>query len=145
MTYRTNHINIPSITNILDEVFNNEVFGINNIEKNFKKWPAVNILENENEFIINMAAPGLTKEDFKIELNEDILTISTDISKEEKESSIKFTIQEFSYNKFSRSFNIPEDLDVDNISAKYENGLLNIFIPKMEIVEEDKKRTINIG
>jgi len=145
MTYRTNHINIPSITNLLDEVFNNEVFGINNIEKNFKKWPAVNILENENDFIINMAAPGLTKEDFKIELNEEILTISADVSNNEKETQTKFTVKEFNYTKFSRSFNMPEGLNIDNITAKYENGLLNIFIPKMEIVKEDKKRTINIG
>ena len=64
MTYRQNHINIPNIANIIDEVFNNEVFGINNIEKNFKKWPTVNIIENDEEYLIQIAAPGLKKDDF---------------------------------------------------------------------------------
>ena len=145
MTYRQNHINIPNIANIIDEVFNNEVFGINNIEKNFKKWPTVNIIENDEEYLIQMAAPGLKKDDFNIELNDDILSISADIKESDENEKPKYTLKEFSYNKFNRSFNMPEDLDIDNIAAKYENGLLNVTIPKLEIIEENKKRTINIG
>ena len=145
MTYRQNHINIPNIANIIDEVFNNEVFGINNIEKNFKKWPTVNIIENDEEYLIQMAAPGLKKDDFNIELNDDILSISADIKDSDENEKPKYTLKEFSYNKFNRSFNMPEDLDIDNIAAKYENGLLNVTIPKLEIIEENKKRTINIG
>jgi HSP20 family protein len=95
--------------------------------------PAVNIKDNDKDFSVTIAAPGLKKEDFKIALNHNILTISSEqkSEKEEKEDG-KFTRKEYSYSSFSRSFTIPETVETDNIDAKYENGELKITLPKKE-------------
>ncbi|MCE2961910.1 MAG: Hsp20/alpha crystallin family protein [Chitinophagales bacterium] len=95
--------------------------------------PAVNIKDNDKDFSVTIAAPGLKKEDFKIALNHNILTISSEqkSEKEEKEEG-KFTRKEYSYSSFSRSFTIPETVETDHIDAKYENGELKITLPKKE-------------
>ena len=95
--------------------------------------PAVNIKDNERDFSVTIAAPGLKKEDFKIALNHNILTISSEQSseKEEKEDG-KFTRKEYNYSSFSRSFTIPESVETESIDAKYENGELKITLPKKE-------------
>ncbi len=95
--------------------------------------PAVNIKDNDKDFSVTIAAPGLKKEDFKIALNHNILTISSEqkSEKEEKEDG-KFTRKEYSYSSFSRSFTIPETVETDHIDAKYENGELKITLPKKE-------------
>lgn len=95
--------------------------------------PAVNIQDNEKDFTVSIAAPGLKKEDFKIALNHNVLTISSEQSseKEEKEEG-KFTRKEYNYSSFSRSFTIPDTVEIDQIDAKYENGELKIVLPKKE-------------
>ncbi|HTN21727.1 MAG TPA: Hsp20/alpha crystallin family protein [Pelobium sp.] len=94
--------------------------------------PAVNVSETENAFILDLAAPGLKKEDFKIALEKDVLTISADVKNETNEEGAKFNKREFSYHAFSRSFNLPDLVDHGNIEASYENGVLQISIPKKE-------------
>ena len=95
--------------------------------------PSVNIKENENEFEVEMAAPGMTKDDFKIELNNSVLTISSERQNEnQSKEGENITRREFSYQSFSRSFTLPVIVETDKITAKYENGLLRVNIPKKE-------------
>lgn len=114
-----------------------------------KTAPAVNILENEKEFKIEVAAPGLKKEDINVEIEDGLLTISSEMKqeKEEKNKEGNYTRREFSYSSFKRSFSVDEDsVDTDNIEAKYENGVLNIHVPKKKIeVVEKKPKTISIS
>jgi HSP20 family protein len=94
--------------------------------------PAVNIKETEDAYYLDFAAPGYKKDDFIIELNNDVLTVSSEkkIEKEDKEDN--FTKKEFSYESFTRSFNLPELVEGDNIKATYKNGVLEVKIPKKE-------------
>ena len=114
-----------------------------------KSTPAVNILETESAFNIEVAAPGLKKEDIKVELDNDLLTISSEVKKEteEKDKEGRYTRREFSYNSFKRTFTVDEDtVDTEKIDAKYENGVLNIVVPKKVAVEQEKStKTITIG
>lgn len=115
--------------NLLGEIFNENVF-----EKAIHRVsiPAVNLIENDVAFEIHMAAPGLKKEDFKIELDKDVLTISSKRSSKSEESSDTFTRKEYNYESFSRAFTLPENADTNRIDATYENGELRLSLPKKE-------------
>ncbi|MBP5456310.1 MAG: Hsp20/alpha crystallin family protein [Paludibacteraceae bacterium] len=127
------------LPSIFEDFFNDEFMGVPAI-KQFAT-PAVNIKESEKDYDIQIAAPGMTKEDFKININEyNELVISLEKSeKEEKKQDEKknesWIRKEFSYSSYSQSFVIPDNIEVDKISAKMENGVLNIILPKKEIVE----------
>ena len=100
--------------------------------------------ENEKDYIIELAAPGLEKSDFKIDIEKDQLTIS--VSKDKNEAGgadIKYTRREYNYQSFSRSINLSEDINKEAISAAYENGILRVVLPLKEEVEPEK-RTIKI-
>lgn len=107
--------------------------------------PSLNIIENTEDFKIEMAAPGLRKKDFKVELNGDILTISAEKEKEEKEEKQNFSRREFSYNSFSRSVRLPENCQPDKINAKYEDGVLCFSLPKKEIAPVKPAKEIKIS
>jgi HSP20 family protein len=93
--------------------------------------PSVNIKESTDEFEVELAAPGFVKDDFNIELNNDLLTISSEKKTEnETKEGQQFARREFSYQSFSRSFTLPNTADSDKIKAKYENGILKVSIPK---------------
>ena len=92
--------------------------------------PSVNIVENTKDFKIELAAPGLEKKDFKIEVDKDVLTISVEKEKEKSEGKKNYTRKEYSYNAFSRSFNVPENSVPDKINAEYNNGILTLSLPK---------------
>ncbi|HET8830014.1 MAG TPA: Hsp20/alpha crystallin family protein [Pelobium sp.] len=94
--------------------------------------PAVNVSETDNAYTLDLAAPGLRKEDFKLALEKDVLTISAEVKNETKEEGKKFNKKEFSYHAFSRSFNLPDLVDHAKIEATYENGVLQVNIPKKE-------------
>lgn len=106
--------------------------------------PLVNIAENDQAFNIELAAPGLSKEDFNIDLDNDILTISVEKQTENKEEGDKYTKREFSYSSFKRSFTVPETVDVEAIKGTYSNGVLTIALPKKE-AEVPTKRAIEIS
>jgi len=108
--------------------------------------PSVNIKENENEFEVEMAAPGMTKDDFRIELNNSVLTISSEkqSSNQSKERE-NVTRREFSYQSFSRSFTLPVIVETDKITAKYENGLLRVNIPKKEEAKPKPLKQIKVS
>ncbi len=103
-------------------------------DRALSRVPAVNIAEADHAFEIELAAPGLKKEDFKLNLEKNVLTISAEKKAETSEKDEKKIMarKEFSYSTFSRSFTLPEIADVNNITATYENGLLNVVIAKKE-------------
>jgi HSP20 family protein len=106
----------------------------------------VNIKESTDEFEVELAAPGLDKKDFNIELNNDMLTISSEkkIENEIKEGQ-QFARREFSYQSFSRSFTLPNTVDNDKIRAKYENGILRVSIPKKDEAKPKPVKQIDIS
>ena len=108
--------------------------------------PSVNIKENENEFVVEMAAPGMTKDDFNIELNNSVLTISSEkqTNNQSKEGE-NVNRREFSYQSFSRSFTLPVIVETDKISAKYENGILRVNIPKKEEAKPKPLKQIKVS
>lgn len=104
--------------------------------------PAVNVKEKKDAFEIEMSAPGLKKEDFNVELSNNVLTISCEKKEEDetKDEDGRYTRREFIYQSFSRSFNLPETIDHEKIDAKYEDGILTLSIPKMEKLIPNSKR-----
>jgi HSP20 family protein len=107
--------------------------------------PSVNVVEHANGFRIEMAAPGLVKDDFKINLEKDLLTISVKKESAEDENTDAYRRREFNYSSFERSFRLPETVDSEKIDAKYENGVLRIALPKKEAAIEKPAREIEIG
>jgi HSP20 family protein len=106
--------------------------------------PDANIVEGEKDFKIELAAPGLERKDFKIELDGGLLTISSEKKEEKEESQKNFLRKEFSYSSFSRNFTLPENSVSDKIEAKYESGILNVIIPKKEVTLSKPKKEIKV-
>jgi HSP20 family protein len=108
--------------------------------------PSVNIKETEDDFFVQMAAPGMVKDDFKIELTNNLLTISSEKQSENQfKDKERITRCEFSYQSFSRSFVLPAIVDNERIEAKYENGILSIAIPKKEEAKPKPTRKIMVS
>lgn len=109
------------------------------------RLPSVNVTEREKDYLIELAAPGLTKKDFKVELEDDLLSISAE--KEEKHNGKEngLTRKEFSYESFCRCFRLPENSKAEKIDAQYENGILKIEIPKKEITVSKPKKAIAVA
>ncbi|MDB5009695.1 MAG: hspA [Mucilaginibacter sp.] len=116
--------------------FFNDVYSILNdsflSEKLTAQIPAVNIAETTNEFQVELAVPGLEKEDFKINLDKNVLSVSADKKIETVDENKKFSKREYSFNSFSRSFTLPESADYSKIEADYTNGILKLTITKKE-------------
>lgn len=109
--------------------------------------PAINVLENENSYDIEVAAPGMTKNDFNVHIDENgNLAIEMEKKVENKENDKKghYLRREFSYSKFQQTMVLPDDVERDKISAKVENGVLNVRIPKVEKKAAETKRSIEI-
>jgi HSP20 family protein len=106
--------------------------------------PSVNIKEEDDHFQIEVAAPGLNKEDFKIESENDLLKIYSEKKEESEKNTDKYSRKEFSYQSFCRSFTLPATADGDKITATYENGILFVTIPKKEEAKPKAKRLIEI-
>jgi len=107
--------------------------------------PAVNVAEDENKFQIEFAAPGLTKSDFSINLERDVLTVKSEKENSNEESKSNYTRKEFSYSSFQRSFTLPEIADGENIKAGYKDGILSIEIPKKEEAKAKPAKEIEIA
>lgn len=123
-------------------------WGLSHFSSTGTSIPAVNIREKKDSFEVEMAAPGMQKNDFNIELDGNVLSISAEKhdKKEEKASDERYAFREFSYQSFQRSFNLPKDVaDIDKIKAHYENGLLQLSIPKKEVSRQKLSRTISIS
>ncbi|MDP3434828.1 MAG: Hsp20/alpha crystallin family protein [Bacteroidota bacterium] len=135
----------PSMFN---RFFENDLFDwtTRNFSNTNTTLPSVNIREDENGFEVDMAAPGFEKKDFKIELINNLLTISSEkkVETETKEGQ-QFTRQEFSYQSFTRSFTLPNTVEGEKIQAKYENGILKVAIPKKEEAKPKPVKQIEIN
>ncbi len=139
----------PTVPSFLDRFFDGDVMDWNtrNFAGNNSTLPAVNVKENDDEFMIEVAAPGLKKNDFKVNYENGMLTISSE-SKEEKQEKDgeKITRCEFSYQSFQRSFSVPENVvNADKIAAKYEDGILHVALPKREEVKPKPAKEIKIS
>ena len=110
--------------------------------------PAINVLENEHDYEIEFAAPGMKKEDFKVHIDENgnlAIEMEKKVDEKEEKKNGRYLRREFSYSKFQQTMVLPDDVERDKISAKVENGVLNVIIPKIEKAKpEDSKRIINI-
>ena len=105
--------------------------------------PAVNIKEDEKNFFLDLAVPGMNKKDMKIDINEDVLTISSESNQETSEERDGYKKKEFNYSSFCRSFQIPDNVDKSKIAAGYKDGILTVSLPKQE--KEDKKLSRQIS
>ena len=123
-----NHGVNPFFSDVFDSILNDSFLS----DKLSSRVPAVNIAETENEFQIELAAPGLKKEDFKISLDKNVLSVSADKKVENVEEGKKFSKREYSYNSFTRSFTLPETADAAKIEAEYVYGVLKLNIAKKE-------------
>ena len=134
----------PFFPSLVDELFNQDRrVKTSSISST---TPAVNIIEQDTQFLIELAAPGNKKEDFEIEIEDGILSISSSSNKEDNTSEKEtFTRHEFSYNSFSRSFTIPESVDVSSIEATYNEGVLLIKLLKLEEALPQPKKLITIS
>ena len=143
---KRNFYNVPTLNRFFDDFFTRDLFwnGENGLPK-FSTTPAVNIKETDNSFDLELAAPGLDKKDFNIEVNEDVLTISFERKEKKEVNEETYRRREFGFQSFKRSFSLPETLDGDKIQAKYENGVLNLVIPKRPEAKPQPVRTIKIS
>jgi len=108
--------------------------------------PAVNIKETADNYEVEVAAPGMTKKDFKVELDGNILTISSEKTNQENRDDERYFQREFSYQSFQRIFNLQKEVvDIDKINAKYEDGMLKLIIPKKEEAKQKPPRLIQVS
>jgi HSP20 family protein len=137
-------INMP---NILDDFFGRDLLSNVFDDHTGISVPAVNVIENNDEFRIEVAAPGLDKNDFKVDLENNVLSISSEkeMKNEEEDKSGKFMRREFSYSSFKRSFTIPQSVDAEKINAKHKDGVLYISIPKKDEAKQKPPKQISIS
>ena len=146
LAYTNSNRNFPNTSNWLEDIFNRDLPSV--FTSNFNTGitlPKVNIKENSDAFIVDMAVPGLSKSDFNIDLDNQLLSISTEIKEEHEQKDENYTRREFGYSSFKRTFNLPESVNEDQINAKYEEGILSIHLPKKEEAKQKPPRSINIS
>lgn len=119
----------------IDNFFNTSLSNVIGADDSFSN-PAVNVVEAEKDFRIEVAAPGLDKKDFAVKVENDMLTISAERQIQDEVKEGNYTRREFNYTSFKRSFTLPENINSANITAIYENGVLNVYLPKTGIVKE---------
>jgi len=134
--------NEPILSDFWNSFFENEIN--QPVYRRQFSAPAANILEQDGEYHLELAVPGLSKEDFKIDVENNLLTVSSEKELQNEENGKNFTRKEFVYGSFSRSFTLPKSIDTDNINASYQNGILHIMLPKKEEEKAKAKRLIAI-
>lgn len=136
--------------NLLPSVFNDffkpwdEWLDTNGFLPSSLTVPAVNITEDSNGYQMSLAIPGRKKEDFNIDVSGDMLTISSETSEEKEEKEKRYTRREYSYNSFTRSFTLPEEVAKDKIEAGYTDGILNILLPKAAPTAKDPSQKVPV-
>jgi len=124
--------------------FFNDVVSRRYYGNGYASTPAVNILEENDEYKIEIAAAGLRKEDFRLRIENDILTVSSEPGKEKKEEKDRYTRREFNFTSFTRSFKLDEVIDQDSVSAEYAEGILTVRLPKREEALKQGPKSIEI-
>ncbi len=128
--------NYKPLNNFFDEILN-DLPGFTGNKSN--SFPPVNIVETADAYHLELSAPGRSKEDFKVSLDNELLTIGYEKKEETKNDDVKSVRREFSFQGFKRSFSLDSKIDAAGIQAKYENGLLKLFLPKKAEVKEAAK------
>ena len=123
-----------SFPSLFDDFFKpwNEWFSNGGIMGKTMKMPAVNVTENQDNYLVSLAAPGLKKDDFHVDISGNLVTISSEKEETKEDKEKNYTRKEYNYSSFSRSFTLPEDVKQDKIEASYEDGVLQISLPKKE-------------
>ncbi|WP_369048026.1 Hsp20/alpha crystallin family protein [Tenacibaculum sp. UWU-22] len=146
LAHKNSNDSLSSWANLFGDIFNTDLPSV--FTSNFNKGislPKVNIKETPEAFIVEMAVPGLKKSDFKINLDNKILAIETEIKEETEDKKENYTRREFGYSSFKRTFTLPESVNGDKINANYDNGILHISLPKKEEAKEKPTRTIAVS
>jgi HSP20 family protein len=144
-TYSKRSSNRPMWT-VIDDLFNRELPSV--FSQNFNtglSLPMVNIKETADAYFVEMAVPGLKKSDFNIDLDNQVLSISTETDEEHEHNEENYSRREFGYSSFKRSFTLPETVDDGKIKAKYNQGILSIHLPKREEAKQKPARIIQIS
>jgi len=131
---------IPSVFNDFLKPWNDWFDGGSGLWGREMNIPAVNIKDQKDDYLVSLAAPGLKKDDFNIDIDGNMLTISCEKEEKKEEKDVRFTRKEYNYSSFARSFTIPDEVNREKIDARYEDGLLKISLPKKE---EAKKMAIS--
>src|SRR5450759_4527136 len=140
---------LPTITRrsfrpfYMPNIFDEDLFPV--VTNRTISMPAVNIRENDKNYVLDLAIPGIDKKDLKIDINEDVLTISSETKNESEESSDGYKRKEFSYSTFCISFYVPENVTREKIEANYKDGILSVALPKMEEEKSKINRKIEIS
>lgn len=140
------NVNFPNWSSLLDDVFNRDLPSV--FTSNFNTGitlPKVNIKETTDAFMVEMAVPGLKKSDFRLDLDNDVLSISTEVEDENELNQKNYTRREFGYSSFKRTFTLPESVNDEKINANYKDGILSIILPKKEEAKQKPARTIKIS
>jgi HSP20 family protein len=127
-----------------DDFFNDRFFNHFNTSVPKPHVPAVNVIEDEKAYRIELAAPGVSRKDFHLELENDVLTISTENKETKKDQQTNYLRREFSYQSFKRSFQLPETIDQEGIQANHESGILTVSLPKREEVVQKAPKQIEV-
>jgi len=137
----------PSVPSFFDDFFTRDLFDWSNVNSGYgSSLPAVNIKEDENNFEVEVAVPGMKKDDFKIELENNVLTVSSEKEENTETDDNNYKRREFRYSSFNRSFSLPENIvDGEKVGAKYIDGVLHITLPKREEAKPKPVKTIKIG
>jgi len=140
---RRKHTSINPFFNLVNDILTTSV---SELEKSaVRNRPAVNVIEGKDNFRLEIAAPGLNKSDFDINIEKDVLTISAKVEKEASKEGVKYSRKEFDYNEFKRTFNLPKTIDKTKIDAAFKNGILTLTLAKKEEAKELPARKIVIN
>lgn len=146
LTSTNSPINFPNWSRVIDDMFNVDLPTV--FTSNFNtgiSLPKVNIKETPDSYVVSMAAPGLNKSNFQVEIDNHSLSISAEIKEKEETNNQHYTSREFGYSSFKRTFTLPETVNDASIDAKYTDGILHITLPKKEEAKQKPARTINIS
>ena len=137
---KRNNVLFPALMN---EFLRPDWFGgVDNFKQNV---PAANVKETESDYVLELAIPGRKKEDFNVEIDNDILTISSEVKSGENKEDDGYTRREFTFSSFKRVFSLPETISLDKINATYEDGILKFVLPKKDEALPKPKRLIEIA
>ena len=138
--------NVPTLSNWLDDIFNRDLPSVFTSSFNTGiTLPKVNIKETADAFIVEMAVPGLKKSDFHIDIDNQVLSISTETKEENEQKEENYTRREFGYSSFKRTFTLPESVNDEKVNARYYEGILSVILPKKEEAKQKPARSIKIS
>lgn len=132
-------------TSFFDDFLTKDLFDWSGWTSQGASIPRTNIIETDEQFMVQLAAPGMKKEDFRLELDNDMLIIQVENANTQDEHNVQYMRREFNYQNFKRSFHLPNTVEIDKIEAQYKDGLLNLNIPKKEEARRKPVKTISIS